>query len=106
MELTCPLKRNLHKANSYKSDKYDGMQSDLESKGWKVYLVSFEVSSRGQILKHKQTDIFTTLKHFKVRIKAHQKFIQSMSKISLLCIFSIFHTYQTKEWVNPAFLRP
>ena len=25
MELTCPLERNLHKANSYKSDKYDGM---------------------------------------------------------------------------------
>ena len=102
MELTCPLERNLHKANSYKSDKYDGMQSDLESKGWKVYLVPFEVSSRGQILKH----TFTTLKHFKIRIKAQQKFIQSMSKISLLCTFSIFHAYQTKEWVNPAFLRP
>ena len=85
MELTCP---------------------DLENKGWKVYLVPFKVSSRGQILKHTQTDIFTTLKHFHIKIKSQKKFIQSMSKISLLCTFSIFHAYQTKEWVNPAFLHP
>ena len=106
MELTCPLERNLHKANSYKSDKYDGMQSDQENKGWKVYLVPFEVSSRGQILKHTQTDIFTTLKHFNIKIKSQKKFIQSMGKISLLCTFSIFCAYQSKEWVNLAFLHP
>ena len=105
-ELTCPLERNLHKANTYKNDKYDGMKTDLEAKGWKVFLVPFEVSSRGQILKHTQISIHTTLKHFNVRIPTHYKFIQSMSKISLLCTFSIFHAYQTKEWVDPAFLRP
>ena len=106
LELTCPLERNLHKANTYKSDKYDGMKNDLEAKGWKVFLVPFEVSSRGQILKHTQISIYTTLKHFNIKIQAKHKFIQSMSKIALLCTFSIFHAYQTKEWVNPAFLRP
>ena len=68
-ELTCPLDRNLHKANSFKSNKYSSMQTDLEAKGWKVYLVAFEVSSRGQILKHTQIDIFHTLKHFKIKIR-------------------------------------
>ena len=66
----------------------------------------FEVSLRGQILKHTQTDIFTTLKHFNIKIKSQKKFIQSMSKISLLCTFSLSHTYQTKEWVHSAFLHP
>jgi hypothetical protein len=105
-ELTCPLDRNLHKANSFKSNKYSSMQTDLEAKGWKVYLVAFEVSSRGQILKHTQTDIFHTLKHFKIKIHEQSKVIKSLSKISLLCTFSIFHAHQTKEWVNPAFIQP
>ena len=57
LELTCSLERNLHKANTYKSEKYDGINGDLEDKGWKVFLVPFEVSSRGQILEH--TSAFT-----------------------------------------------
>ena len=106
LELTCPLERNLHKANSFKNDKYASMQEDLEARGWKVHLVPFEVSSRGQILKHTQHNIFTTLKHFNIKIHAQKKLIRSLSKISLLCTFSIFHAFQTKEWVNPALLRP
>ena len=82
------------------------MQSDLEEKGWQVFVVPFEVSSRGQILKHTEINIFNTLKHFKIKIPAQSKLIKSMSKISLLCTFSICHAYQTKEWVNPAFIRP
>ena len=91
------MERNVHKPNSYKSIKYDGMQSDLENKGWKIYLVPFEVSSRGQILNHTQTDTFTTLKHFHIKIKSQQTFIQSMSQISLLGTLSNFHAYQTKK---------
>ena len=106
LELTCPLERNLSKANSYKNYKYASLQGDLEKKGWKVHLLPFEVSSRGQILKHTQHNIINTLKHFKITIPAHQKFMKNLSKISLLCTFSIFHTYQTKEWVDPALLRP
>ena len=106
LELTCPLERNLHKANSFKNDKYASMQGDLEARGWKVHLVPFDVSSRGQILKHTQHNIFTTLKLFHIKIPAQKKLVRNMSKISLLCSFSIFHAFQTKEWVNPALLRP
>ena len=105
-ELTCPLERNLHKASSYKSGKYAGMQSDLEGKGWKVFNVPFEVSSRGQILKHTRINICNTLKQFKIKITSQSKLVTSLSKISLLCSIAIFHAYQTKEWVNPAFIRP
>ena len=58
LELTCPLERNLSKANLFKNDKYASMQGDLEEKGLKVHLLP------------------------------------------------IFHAYQTKEWVDPAPLRP
>ena len=51
-ELTCPLERNLHTANTYKHDKYSGMQGDLEDKGWKVHLVPYEVR-RADLEKHK-----------------------------------------------------
>ena len=71
-ELTCPLERNIYTANTYKRDKYSGMQGDLEDKGWKVHLVPYEVSSRGQILKSTKSSIITTLKQFKIKIKAEQ----------------------------------
>ena len=51
-ELTCPLDRNLPKAHSYKVDKYTDLETYLKEKGWTVSLMPFEVSSRGQILKH------------------------------------------------------
>ena len=95
-ELTCPLERNLDKANSFKSGKYAGMQSGLEERGWKVFNVPFEVSSRGQILKHTRINILNTLKQFKIKITAQSKLITSLSKISLLCTFAIFHAYLTK----------
>ena len=105
-ELTCPLERNIHTANNYKREKYSGMQSDLEDKGWKVYLVPYEVSSRGQILKTTKSSIIYTLKQFKIKIKAEQLLFKQLSKIALLSTFSIFHAYQTKEWVSPPLLRP
>ena len=101
LELTCPFDRNLHKAQSYKVDKYTDLESDLEAKGWKIHLVPFEVSSRGQILKHTQTRIFNTLKVFNIKFRTHQKLTKNMSKISLLYTFAVFHAFQTKEWFDP-----
>ena len=106
LELTCPLDRNLHKAHSYKVDKYTDLESDLRAKSWKVHLVPFEVSSRGQILKHTKTHIFNTLKVFNIKFRTHQKLTKNLSKISLLCTFAVFHAFQTKEWIDPPFLKP
>ena len=92
-ELTCPLERNIHTANTYKGDKYSGKQGDLEDKGWKVHLVPYEVSSRGQILKCTQSLIITTLKQFKIKIKAEKLLFKHLSKIALLSTFSIVHAY-------------
>ena len=89
-----------------KIDKYTDLETDLKEKGWTVHLVPFEVSSRGQILKHTQLHIFNTLKHFKIKFRTQQKLIKNLSKISLLCTFAVFHAFQTKEWIDPLFLKP
>ena len=62
LELTSPILRNLKKAHKYKVDKYAGMESDLEAKGWTVLLVPFKVSSRGHIMKHIKNHITITFK--------------------------------------------
>ena len=58
------------------------MQGDLEDKGWKVHMLPYEVSSRGQ---------------FKIKIEAGQLIFKQLSKIALLSTFSISHAYQTEE---------
>ena len=96
-ELMSPVERNLEKVYVYKLDKY----WKLKEKDWKVQLMPLEVSSRGHILKHTQKHISATLKDLNIRIKHQSHLFRNLSKISLLCTFSIFHPYQTKEWVNP-----
>ena len=59
-----------------------GMQGDLEDKGWKVPLLLYEVSSRGQIFKNTKSSIITTLKQFKIKIKAEQLMFKQLSKIA------------------------
>ena len=53
-----------------------------------------------------KSSIITTLKQFKIKIKAEQSMFKQLSKIALLSTFSIFHAYQTKEWVSPPLLKP
>ena len=82
------------------------MESYLEAKDWTVHLVPFKVGSRRHILKYAKNHITSTLKELNFQIKHHNKLFQNMSKISVLCTFSIFHAYQTKEWVNAPLLKP
>ena len=51
-----------------------------------------------------QKRVENTLKIFRVRLKAQT--LSNISKKSLLCTMSIFHAYQTSEWVDPPLLEP
>ena len=57
-------------------------------------------------MKSTKSSIITTLKQFKIKIKDEQSMLKQVSKIALLSTFSIFHAYQTKEWVSPPLLKP
>ena len=65
LELTCSFERNSEAANIRKSLRYTSLKSDLEERGYKCFLVPFEVGSRGYIFKSTKSNIFnifTTMK--------------------------------------------
>ena len=104
LELTCPLENNIQKAHDKKALKYTQLQLDLEEKGFQVQLVPFEVGSSGHITKHTRKSLEDVLKIYSIRMKP--QVVQNLAKISLLCTMSIFHAYQTSEWVSPPLLEP
>jgi hypothetical protein len=104
LELTSPLPRNTFNANTAKLTKYTQLDIDLSDKGYKVYLVPFEVCSNGHITKQNKGNIENVLKKFNIKIKP--KILTDLSQISLLCTMSVFHAYQTSEWVSPPLLSP
>ena len=80
------------------------MATDIKEKGYKVHLVPFEVGSEGHILKHTKQNIINTLKSFNIKLPAAT--LTDLGLVSLLTTHSIFHAYQTSEWVSPPFLTP
>ena len=104
MELTCCLPRNGDSANSRKFTAYTQLEIALEEKGYKVYLVPFEVFSNGHINKRNKQSILAVLRKFHIKFK-NKTFID-LGKIALLCTMSVFYAYQTKDWIDPPLLSP
>ena len=104
LELTCPLQSNINGAHQRKLTKYTQLEIALEEKGFKVFLMPFEVGSSGHINKHTRQNIINTLKQFNIILKT--KVFENLGKISLLCTMSVFHAYQTNEWASPPLLTP
>ena len=105
LELTCSLEQNADTANAYKTTKYTPLKADLEAKGLSVSLVPFEVGSRGHISKENKMRLITVFVKNGLKLNVH-KLVKQISKISLLCTFSIFHAFQQPTWRDPPFLKP
>ena len=104
LELTCSLAGSADRAHQRKLKTYTQLSNDLEEKGYKVFLMPFEVISSGHITRTCKTNIQNTLRQFNIKVK-NSVFID-LAKISLLCSMSVFHAYQVKEWVSPPLLSP
>ena len=104
MELTCPLEYNVDHAHTEKAAKYTPLELSLIEKGFKVQLMPFEIGSSGHITRQNKARIQDTLKIFNIKLKP--QILTNLAKISLICTMSIFHAYQTSEWVNPPLLEP
>ena len=105
MELTCSFETNADAANARKTLSYRDMKSDLEGKGFKVFLLPFEIGSRGFINKRNKSALTHILKEFGFRLNTRQIFTD-MAKIALLCSFTIFQAQAQPSWQDPPFLRP
>ena len=83
--------------------RYSALKSDLEDKGWKCHLIPFEVGSRGYISRSNKLNLMNTFLSNRLKPNVF-KCVKDMSKISLLCSFSIFHAYTQPTWTDPTFL--
>ena len=88
---TC-VERNILAANLRKTTKYTSLKSYIESAGYSCNLIPFEIGSRGHVTRGNRIDIVNTFIQHKINSNA-LKCIKQLSKISLLCSFSIFHAY-------------
>ena len=104
-ELTVSFEKNIESAHLKKQTRYRDLTSDIKTKGWQVECVPFEIGSRGYISQRNKKSILDTLKKFKVKVP-HKKFIQDISKISLLCSFSLFQAHCQPSWQSPPYLHP
>ena len=105
LELTCSFERNILAAHQRKSCKYTSLKNDIEQAGFTCILLPFEIGSRGHITRQNKVNIIQTFIKNEINSNA-LKCIEQLSKISLLCSFSIFHAYKQPSWRSPPFLSP
>ena len=105
LELTCSFESNIETANSRKKLKYQDLKTDLEAQHYTVTLIPFEVGSRGQVTKRNRTALENIFRTNRIKLKTGQLF-KDMSKIALLCSFSIFHAREQPTWQSPPYLSP
>ena len=103
LELTCSFERNAEAAYLRKSIRYTTLKNDLEDIGYKCFLVPFEFGSRGHIKKSTKSNLFSIFTTMKIETNLN-KCLKSMSKISLLASFTIFHAYTQPTWRDPPLL--
>ena len=104
-ELTVSFEKNIDSANIRKSIRYNDLTSDIKKRGWIVENTPFEIGSRGHITKRNMTAISQTLRQFKIK-PFNKKSLEDISKISLLCSFSIFQAHCQPTWQSPPYLQP
>ena len=100
------LESNFEAADSRKRERYLNLKSDIEDRGFKCFLFPLEVGSRGHISK-KNKRILTADIPMTHKIRLHNaSVLKDLSKISLLCSYSIFHAYSQPSWSEPPLLEP
>ena len=107
LELTCSFERetNFTNAHNRKLERYAALTSDIENRGFTVNLLPFEIGSRGLIRNQTKSDLLLCLKS-QHSYKIGTKFFKDISKMALLCSFSIYHSGQDPVWVDPPLLTP
>ena len=88
-----------------KTQSYTELKNELELAGYDTKLSPFEIGSRGHITKRNQNTIIHTLKNNSIEISGVQ-ICKQLSKIVLLCSFSIFQAHCQPTWQHPPYLHP
>ena len=102
-ELTVPFETNADNAHSMKVQRYQELINDIESKGIRVFYYATEIGSRGYINKDNIQRLKDLLKQVKFTGRVKDT-MTTISKISLLSSFVIFHSKFEEQWINPPYI--
>ena len=105
LELTCSFENNIESAHLRKTKNYNDLKVDLEKAGWTVFLVPFEIGSRGLMTRRNRDSLIKVLKRNSIKLK-HALIFKELTKISLLCSYSIFQAHCVHTWQDPPLLHP
>ena len=104
-ELTCSFEQNFEEAHRRKKIRYTHLASDIEDNGYECKNVPFEVGSRGHLTHDNRASLSLIHKLFSPKLKL-KRFLQTVSKISLLCSYHIYNSRGESGWSDPPYLRP
>ena len=104
-ELTVAYESATSGANQRKKNRYAGLVTDIESRGFSCTNINFAIGARGYIDNTNKLALGRMLKITKSKSK-FAMFYKKISKISLLCSFAIFAARNEPEWISPSYLQP
>ena len=105
LELTCSFETSIERANICKTKCYNDLKSDLLKEGWKTTLVPFEIGSRGLVNKRNRESLIAVMKRNRIKLR-HTQLFKDLSKISLLCSYSLFQAHCVPSWQDPPSCTP
>jgi hypothetical protein len=105
LELTCSFETSIERANIRKTKSYNDLKSDLLKEGWKATLVPFEIGSRGLVNKRNRESLIAVMKRNRIKLR-HTQLFKDLSKISLLCSYSLVQAHCGPSWQDPPVLHP
>ena len=103
-ELSVPYEPNIHKTHEYKLNKYQSLTSDIENNGFTVKYFPIEIGSRGYINKDNDAKLKTIHREFSLP-GPFKRFQISLSKLSIVSSFVIFHAKSEPTWCNLPLLK-
>jgi hypothetical protein len=104
VELTCPWDTDSKRAEKRKTARYADLKEELRNQGWDCSLYLIKVGARGHIVKSVK-DCLRLL--FQAWVPAGHRsdigqMIQDVRRISLVCSFAIFQTFNDPVWFSPS----
>ena len=106
-ELTCcfDTRQGFQNASTRKMDRYKDLKDDIKANGLSCHIMPIEVGSRG-FLPRRVKLALSSLLFSTTTIKHPTEYLKNISKLSLLCSFTIFNARREKEWTSPPLLLP
>jgi hypothetical protein len=104
-ELSVSFEQNIERAHARKQARYAFLEVDIRESGYSCNNIPFEVGSRGHITQSNRSNLATMHKLAKPKTSL-KNFLTMVSRISLLCSYSIYLSRNDRGWSDPPPLRP